>query len=94
VASEDLDTLAGVTGRNRHVDHEEVLRLRHAHPKESLDCLAHRLGCSLSTVKRHLHSARNGTAANTVPSVTLPSRNEVLTAYAKIVREQRVDQAA
>jgi hypothetical protein len=58
VQPEDLDTLAGVTGRHRQVDHDEVLRLRHAHPDESLETLAHRLGCSLSTVKRHLRRER------------------------------------
>lgn len=62
VAPEDLDTLAGVTAPNRQVDHAEVLRLRRANPDESLETLAHRLGCSLSTVKRHLRRARTDAA--------------------------------
>lgn len=57
VRPEDLDTLAGVVG-GRQVDHAEVLRLRAAHPDESLEVLAGRLGCSLSTVKRHLRRER------------------------------------
>ena len=58
VAPEDFDTLAGVSGGHRPVDHGEVVRLRRAHPEESLEKLAHRLGCSLSTVKRHLRRER------------------------------------
>jgi hypothetical protein len=57
VEAEDLDTLAGVVGA-RQVDHDEVLRLRRAHPDETLEQLAQRLGCSLSTVKRHLRRSR------------------------------------
>lgn len=62
VAPEDFDTLAGVTAPHRQIDHDEVLRLRRANPDESLETLAHRLGCSLSTVKRHLRRARNESA--------------------------------
>ncbi|HZA05629.1 MAG TPA: helix-turn-helix domain-containing protein, partial [Propionibacteriaceae bacterium] len=43
---------------HRQVDHDEVVRLRHAHPDESLETIARRLGCSLSTVKRHLRRER------------------------------------
>jgi DNA-binding CsgD family transcriptional regulator len=59
VDPEDFDTLAGVTGRHRQVDHAEVVRLRRASPQDSLEDLARRLGCSLSTVKRHLRRERN-----------------------------------
>jgi hypothetical protein len=62
VPAEDFDTLAGVVGAHRQVDHAEVLRLRAAHPDESLDVLARRLGCSLSTVKRHLRRERTATS--------------------------------
>lgn len=58
VEPEDFDTIAGVTARHRQIDHDEVLRLRKANPHESLETLANRLGCSLSTVKRHLRRAR------------------------------------
>ena len=40
VDPEDFDTLAGVVGRNRQVDHDEVIRLRNANPHESLETLA------------------------------------------------------
>ena len=88
VEPEDLDTLAGVTGRHRQVDHDEVVRLRYAHPDESLETLAHRLGCSLSTVKRHLRRERR------TPSVRRaeppkPSLSEVLAVAAKVTSPPR-----
>ena len=58
VSPEDFDTLAGVTGGHGQIDHDEVVWLRHAHPDESLEAIARRLGCSLSTVKRHLRRER------------------------------------
>jgi hypothetical protein len=73
VEPEDFDTLAGVTRRHRQVNHSEVVRLRNANPNESLETLARRLGCSLSTVKRHLRRERRQPAARTAaprPSVT------------------------
>ena len=83
VVPEDLDTLAGVTGGHRQVDHDEVVRLRHAHPDESLETLAHRLGCSLSTVKRHLRrERRNPTVRRDDPPK--PSLSAVLTAAAAV----------
>lgn len=85
VTPEDFDTLAGVTGRHRPVDHDEVLRLRNANPQESLEALAHRLGCSLSTIKRHLRKARN-TPAPTRTVQASPTREAVLNAYARVMR--------
>jgi AraC-like DNA-binding protein len=58
VEPENFDTLAGVSGPNHQVDHSEVVRLRTANPHETLEMLAQRLGCSLSTVKRHLRHER------------------------------------
>ncbi|MGL4832415.1 MAG: WhiB family transcriptional regulator [Propionibacteriaceae bacterium] len=75
VESEDLDTLAGVITPHRQVNHEEVLRLRRANPDESLDTIAHRLGCSLSTVKRHLRKAR--AAQGAALAVVQPTRDQV-----------------
>lgn len=59
VTPEDFDSFVGVNS-GRQVDHDEVLRLRAANPTASLESLANRLGCSLSTVKRHLRKAREG----------------------------------
>lgn len=85
VAAEDLDTLAGVLAGNRPVDHDEVLRLRRANPDESLETLAHRLGCSLSTVKRHLRRARAEQTAEPRPTQSLPTPDEVLAMTAEVV---------
>jgi hypothetical protein len=85
VDPEDFDTLAGVIGRHRQVDHDEVVRLRRGNPQESLEALAHRLGCSLSTVKRHLRRERSehpGAAAGVARPK--PSRNEVLSVAAEV----------
>jgi hypothetical protein len=40
------------------VSHEAVMTARHAYPKDTCHQLAERLGCSTSTVKRHLRRAR------------------------------------
>lgn len=94
VAPEDFDTLAGITARNRHVDHEEVVRLRQANPHESLETLANRLGCSLSTVKRHLRRHRSGGQLPRVQSRSLPSLAEVLAVFRAVVSPGSVRRAA
>ena len=75
VTPEDLDTLAGVVGGHRQIDHDEVVRLRHAYPDESLETIARRLGCSLSTVKRHLRRERRnpGVRREEPPKPGLPA---------------------
>jgi hypothetical protein len=40
------------------VNHEVVMTARHAYPKDTCHQLAERLGCSTSTIKRHLRRAR------------------------------------
>jgi hypothetical protein len=83
VEPEDFDTLAGVTGRHRQIDHSEVVRLRKANPHESLEMLADRLGCSLSTVKRHLRRERRAPSGSTAVAAK-PTRAEVLAAAAEV----------
>lgn len=68
VAPEDFDVLAGAFTPNRQVNHADVIRLRASHPNETLEQLASRLGCSLSTIKRHLRKAR----ASSVPDRKRP----------------------
>jgi len=84
VAAEDFDTLAGVTARHRQVDHDEVVRLRNANPHESLEMLAHRLGCSLSTVKRHLRRARSEANVTPIRTPARPSMRAVLAALQQV----------
>jgi hypothetical protein len=88
VAGEDFDTVAGVTAPHRQVDHEEVVRLRNANPDESLEMIAMRLGCSLSTVKRHMRKARAAVATKPVLP-ELPALEEVLDAYSSVVTRSR-----
>jgi predicted DNA-binding transcriptional regulator AlpA len=91
VEPEDFDTLAGVTRHHRQVDHDEVVRLRHANPHESLEQLAQRLGCSLSTVKRHLRHERQAPAVRRLGSRLLPTQAQVMDAYAAVSAGRRGD---
>ena len=92
VRPEDFDTLAGVVGGG-HVDHDEVLRLRAAHPDESLEVLAGRLGCSLSTVKRHLRRERVTPSASR-DSAPRPRLAQVLAAAAEVAGSNRTASCA
>ena len=87
VEPEDFDTLAGVVGGQRTVDHDEVVRLRRAHPDESLERIAHRLGCSLSTVKRHLRKERNQPTVVAAAVKPRPAESQVRRATAEILAE-------
>lgn len=88
IEPEDVDALAGIRGTRRPVDHEDVMRMRAAHPDDSLEMLAARLDCSLSTVKRHLRRARNQSSPPTTASAgerRLPSMDEVFDAFEQVV---------
>jgi len=74
VEPEDLDTLAGVVGGARQIDHDEVLRLRRANPDETLEQLAARLGCSLSTIKRHLRRERQEPTVRRAATRPMPTQ--------------------
>jgi len=87
VEPDDFDTLAGLVRGNRQVNHDEVLRLRQANPHQSLEVLAMRLGCSLSTVKRHMRRARN--SAEVKLAVVKPTMERVLAAFAAVTRPAR-----
>jgi AraC-like DNA-binding protein len=96
VEAEDLDTLAGVARQHRQVDHAEVVRLRSVHPDESLEQLARRLGCSLSTVKRHLRTERRSPGGRAFGDQQLPTQCQVMAAHAQLNggRQLREDAAA
>lgn len=92
VDPEDFDTFAGATARNRPVDHDEVVRLRRANPDETLESIAQRLGCSLSTVKRHLRRERaaSGSSTEVTPMRrSLPTMAEVLAVAARVIAPLR-----
>lgn len=85
VIPEDFDTLAGITARHRKVDHAEVVRLRQTNPHESLETLARRLGCSLSTVKRHLRRHRNEALRPGSGQRRIPTLPEVIVVFRQVV---------
>lgn len=89
IQSDDFDQLAGARGTRRPVSHEEVLRLRTQHPNDSLESLAMRLGCSLSTVKRHLRRARRGQSPATKTPRPRPGVTAVLDAFDAVVEPTR-----
>lgn len=66
------------------VSHEAVVAARQAHPNDTCQQLAERLGCSTSTVKRHLRRAREAAdEAQLAEPVQrrIPSVEEVLDAF-------------
>ncbi|MEO6470498.1 MAG: hypothetical protein ABIR57_01615 [Aeromicrobium sp.] len=63
------------------IDHEAVVTLRRSHPNETCIQLAHRLGCSTSTVKRHLRRARDAQAQLTPLAKRVPTVEEVLDCF-------------
>ncbi|MEL4503453.1 WhiB family transcriptional regulator [Luteococcus sp. H138] len=86
VKPEDLDSFAGVVTPNRQIDPTEVVRLRAANPHDSLETIAARLGCSLSTVKRHLRKARNSPTPSRSLHRVKPSMEVVLQAAREVLR--------
>lgn len=89
VQADDFDQLAGARGTRRPVSHEEVLRLRAQYPNDSLESLAMRLGCSLSTVKRHLRRARRGQSPASKAPRRRPEVAAVLDAFDAVVDQPR-----
>lgn len=97
IAAEDLDSFAGARAARQPVDHDDVLRMRAQHPEESLENIAERLGCSLSTVKRHLRRARReaaGAGGDAAPEVRLPTMDEVFDAFDAVVEVNRARRRA
>lgn len=93
VGPDDIDSLTGVSASPHQVNHAEIVRLRAQNPHMSLDTIAQRLGCSLSTVKRHLRRARAeaaGAPARTArrDAAAAPSPDDVLSARALVVRTE------
>lgn len=87
IVPEDLDSWAGARGERQPVEHDDVLRVRAQHPQESLEWIAGQLGCSLSTVKRHLRRARReaGEAEPDAEARTLPTMEAVFEAFEAVV---------
>lgn len=91
VEAEDLDAASGARGTRRPVDPDDVARARAAYPDDSLEALARRLDCSLSTVKRHLRRGRE--AASEPQRPVVPSVDDVLDAFDHVVESRRTRSA-
>jgi hypothetical protein len=97
VTPENLDIFTGRTS-GRQVEHDEVIRLRRVNPADSLETIAERLNCSVSTIKRHLRMERRGGTSGVTPRLKLvpPSKEQVITALHEVtgvlgqVRQLRV----
>jgi biotin operon repressor len=74
------------TSSGNQIDHNELLRMRRSNPQQSLESLAERLGCSLSTVKRHLRLARKGESPSKRSKLrAVPTMAQVLNAKYEVV---------
>jgi len=91
IETEDFDSFAGARGSRQPVDHDDVMRMRSQHPDDSLEQIASRLGCSLSTVKRHLRRARSesGGSLDSGKASGLPTMDEVFEAFEQVVESNR-----
>jgi hypothetical protein len=59
------------------VSHEAVMTVRHAYPKDTCHQLAERLGCSTSTIKRHLRRARAQKRDEALAPSTTPAQPSI-----------------
>lgn len=87
VATPDIDRIAGVRTAGSPVDHESILAARRAYPRDTFAQLADRLGCSLSTIKRHLRQASTR-PRSTKPRSTRtapPTVDELLDVFDEVV---------
>lgn len=85
VEPEELDIFAGVSS-GRNFDHEEIHRLRQANPTQPLSAIAARVGCSVSTVKRHLRRAESqGGMVKPISKTRKPSMREVMETAAEVL---------
>jgi hypothetical protein len=70
------------------IDHESVLTLRQAYPADTCIQLAQRLGCSTSTVKRHLRRARQAHARMAPTEPRSPTVEQVLDCFDELESSQ------
>ena len=85
VAAEDLDVFAGVNS-GRQFDRYEIQRMRAANPDQPLSVIAAKVGCSVSTVKRHLRRVVEVGGPARRPVSGTPSPRQVLAAANEVCR--------
>ena len=88
IEPDNFDNLLGVSN-GAHVEHDDIVRARRSNPTESLNQLAEHLGCSLSTVKRHLRQERS-LADRPKLSVVPPSYEQVAQALQDVLASRRL----
>ena len=93
VAAEDFDTFAGVNS-GRQFDRYEIHRMRTANPDQPLSVIAAKVGCSVSTVKRHLRRVEEEGGPGKRPLKKSPSVSEVLAVADDVRRGARRATAA
>ena len=84
LAADDFDSYVGVSS-GRQFDHDEIVRMRKANPTEPLSAIAARVGCSISTVKRHLRRIEKESETPKPSSKPAPTPDQVM----KIARSLR-----
>lgn len=84
VRPDDMDALVGILSSGRQIATHDVVRLRRSHPGEPLEFIAQSLGCSLSTVKRHLRRARTEAIEPTPLTTVRPDRADIITAFESV----------
>lgn len=82
ITDDDFDAYAGVNS-GRQFDRNEIHRLRVANPNEPLSAIAARVGCSVSTVKRHLRRIEQDGLAPT-PRRAQPTADQLTRAAAEV----------
>ena len=92
VTTEDFDSMVGVRS-GRQYDRWEILRLREENPTQPLSRLAAKLGCSVSTIKRHLRRIEEE-GLTTPPARPTPSPVEVMAVASDVIRASRGEAAA
>ncbi|MGV8846453.1 WhiB family transcriptional regulator [Tessaracoccus sp.] len=92
VSDDDFDAYAGVNS-GRQFDRNEIHRLRVANPNEPLSAIAARVGCSVSTVKRHLRRIERDGLTPT-PRRAQPTSADVMRAADEVKRGTRRIHAA
>ena len=77
VEPEDLDVFAGISSGHQF-DRHEIHRMRTADPDQPLSVIAAKVGCSASTVKRHLRRVEEERGLGPRPSKPAPSVAQVM----------------
>lgn len=93
VAEEDLDFYVGVSS-GRQFDRNEIYRMRNANPDEPLSAIAARVGCSVSTVKRHLRRVQDEGLVDKSGEGRTPTSGELKRTAAEVKQGIRRNSAA